>query len=93
MDNKYKEELKSEFDDLSSLLVMINSDEFKKHITKEMERYKDELRSAYDCDTMEELKEVKGKKHAVDHFFGILQNIRSQFIAKQDELDRLDRKG
>ena len=86
-------EIKKECNELEGVVEMIDSDEFRKHIIIPMEKYKDSLRNAYDCDTVEQLKEMKGKHDANEEFFRVLRSIKEELIIRKQELDRLDEQG
>lgn len=84
------DDLKLELEELNDLKGMVNSDTFRKYILEPMQKEVDELKPAYDCDTLRQLNTLKGKEQGLRTFFSLIENIDTRINNKQLEINQLD---
>lgn len=78
-------EIKLELAELQDFKGMINSDIFKKFILDPMQAQMNDLKSAYDCESLKQLYAVKGKKQGLQVFFNLIENIETKIENKKLE--------
>jgi len=81
------ETLRQELEELNDVQLMIQSENFQEYIVKPMREYQNELKDAYQCETLKELYAVKGKKQGSEKFFDVLKGIAEDRKAKVVEIN------
>jgi len=81
------ETLQKEIATLADVQLMIQSENFQEYIVKPMREYQNELKDAYQCETLKELYAVKGRKQGSERFFEILKGVVEERKNKLVELN------
>jgi hypothetical protein len=81
---KTDEEL--ELQELLDLKGIINGDLFKKYISSPIYEALNELKDAYDCETLIELSRTKGEKKGLKVFTDIVETINTKIENKRSEI-------
>ena len=68
----------------------IEDKDFQKLIVDVMKSHKDELKHAYDCDSLRDLDRIKGEIKGIQHFFNTLKGVQNELINIKKELDSCD---
>lgn len=84
-----EETLRQELAKLNDVQLMIQSDDFQEYIVKPMREYQNELKDAYECETLKELHNVKGKKQGSNKFFDILKAVSEARKEKVVEINNI----
>lgn len=84
-----KENLERELGELIDVKHMVEGELFQKYFATPMRKELKGLKDAYDCDSLKELHEIKGKRWGVNQFFKQVDELetRSRFI--RNDLDKL----
>lgn len=85
--NIKREELEMELAALHAVRGMVESDEFRKIVLEPVKRALESLKDSYDCDSLKELGEVKGKKEGLRVFLDIVEGLNQQIQNKQFDVD------
>lgn len=80
-------ELQLELNELLELKGMIGSDVFQKFFFTPIKKELDNLKSAYDCQTLNELNRLKGRKDGLELFFNVIERIDTDIANKKYEID------
>ena len=81
------EELKEELEELINFRSLVQSDEFQKFLMKPLMKELDKVKNAYDCNTLAELKEVKGEKKGLMFVIKTLKQTEAEYQNKKDEIN------
>ena len=81
------ETLQKQLSELNDVQLMIQSENFQEYIVKPMREYQEELKYAYQCDSLKELHTIKGRKQGSDQFFNTLKRISEERKALVVELN------
>lgn len=79
--------LKEEFDELYDLKLKIESKGFQEHVMQPLYKEIDKLKVAYDCKTLTELSNLKGRVDGLKTIIKIFKQIDSDLKNKKYELD------
>lgn len=83
------EEIKIEIAELEDFKGMVHSDTFKKFILDPLNAQLEDMKDAYDCDTLRQLHTIKGKKQGLQMFFNLIENIDIKIENKKlEELEK-----
>lgn len=84
----YLDSIKDDYNELSGIKTIIESEPFQKYIAKPMEKQRESLKYAYQCESLKELHAMKGKKQGIDAFFSILKDIDNRYKAAIRDLQQ-----
>lgn len=84
-----KKQLEEKFAQLSDLKFYIESFPFQEFIMKPIFKELDELKSAYDCETIKELNTLKGKKKGLMKIIEVLKQVDSDWNNTKYELEQM----
>lgn len=84
------DELKLELEELNNFKGMVHSDTFQKFILEPMLAEQNDLKSAYDCDSLKQLYTVKGRKQGLEKFFSLIANIDTKIENKHQDIKQLE---
>lgn len=79
--------VKEELEELYNVKRMVESGEFQKYFAEPLYKELEDLKPAYDCDSLKELHTLKGKKQGLELFTGILKSIPTLVKNKEYERD------
>lgn len=77
---------KKKFQELSDLKFLIESEPFQKHIMQPLQKKLDDLKYAYDCDSLKELQAMKGKRQGLRTIIELLKGVNNEWVNLKEEL-------
>lgn len=78
---------KERYNHLTELKMYIESFPFQEFIMKPLFEEMDKQKNAYDCESLRELSQVKGKRQGLKFLIDILKRVEKDIINTKDELD------
>ena len=84
MDNK------QELDELYDLKIKIQSKVFQNRIMQPVIKELEKLKSAYDCNTTEEIANIKGRRDGIMFLINLLKQTDNDLKNKKFEIDNTD---
>lgn len=78
---------KERYNHLTELKMYIESFPFQEFIMKPLFEEIDKQKNAYDCESLRELAQVKGKKQGLKFLIDILKRVEKDITNTKDELD------
>lgn len=78
---------KERYNHLTELKMYIESFPFQEFIMKPLFEEMDKQKNAYDCESLRELAQVKGKKQGLKFLIDILKRVEKDITNTKDELD------
>lgn len=87
--SEYKELLERELNELADVELFLQNENVQKHFLKPFDDELNELKDAYDCDTLKELHFTKGKKKGLLFLAETEESIHNRIKQIQMELSQL----
>ena len=84
-----KNALERELNELLEAKHMIEGEIFQKYFATPLYKEKKELKDAYECDSLKELWQIKGKKWGVDRFYRCVAEIDTRTKFVRSDLEKL----
>ena len=81
---------KEELQELHEFKLVIQMKVFQKYIMEPLKKEIDNLKHAYDCKTLTEMAELKGKKKGLMFLIDNLKQIENETRNKKNEVDSTD---
>jgi len=79
--------IQQEYAELQEIRSLIENPSFQKYIVKEMRDYQEKQKNAYQCESLKELWNIKGKKDGSEEFFRILKKIDIDYKNKKLDIE------
>jgi hypothetical protein len=78
---------KEELQELYEFKIMVESRIFQKYLMEPLKKEIDGLKNAYDCKTLVELSELKGKEKGLRYIIGLLKQADNDTRNKKTEIE------